>query len=189
MLDTAWVHPDYDDTTRSEDVGLIAIDVTVPVGFEFVPREYTSAISVGQPVGTLGFPGELGSTGGAEGNRRVTATFKDGTISALRLRDTGTDSHVEIQYNFDTSPGTSGSPVFDHNGWIVAVNHAGVSGGEALNFGIHVAALWDFLDYLESGRSQMPLRGRAATTMPRRAYPHTEYQPFPENWNGVTISP
>ena len=185
LLDEVWMHPDYDDTTRSEDVGLIAIDGALPVGFEFVPREYTDAISIGQPVATLGFPGELGVTGGAEGNRRVTPTFKDGTISAMRTIDAGTDTHVEIQYNFDTSPGTSGSPVFDHNGWLVAIHHAGYVGGRALNFGIRVDALWEFLDWLEGGRSQMS----EPATMPRRAYPHSEYQPFPENWNGETILP
>lgn len=71
LLDEVWVHPDYNDTTRSEDIGLIAIDGTFPVGFEFVPHEHTDAISIGQPVARPSFPGELG-VGKAEGNGRVT---------------------------------------------------------------------------------------------------------------------
>ena len=81
--------------------------------------------------------------------------------------------------------GTSGSPVFDHNGFLVAINHASYTGGNALHFGIRVDTLWEFLDYLEAGRGQMP----RTATMPQRSYPHAEYQPFLENWNGETISP
>lgn len=102
----------------------------------------------------------------------------------MRVIETGTDSDVEVQYNLDTSPGTSGSPVFHHKGVLVATNnHAGIWDGVALNFGIHVDALWGFLDWLESSRGQMP------PAMPQRAYPDTEYQPLPENWNGETIGP
>ena len=38
----------------------MTIDDTVPVLMNFLPREYADAIKVGQPIGTMGFPGELG---------------------------------------------------------------------------------------------------------------------------------
>ena len=184
ILDQTWKHPDYDGTGRSEDVGLIAIDGRLPVLFELLPRRFVSALAVGQPIGTLGFPGVLGSTGGA--TTVVTPTFKDGVVSALRNIEAGSTPHVQIQYNFDTSPGTSGSPVFDHGGWVVAVHNAGVEGGEALNFGVRVDEVWEFLDVLEAGRGQMSAPHGGVT---RRSYPLNTYQPFPENWNGETLVP
>lgn len=198
-LDRLWVHPEYDKgELGSEDIGLVGIDGTLPVLMNLLPREYADAISVGQPIGTLGFPAAVGPVGGAA-DQRITATFKDGIVSALRLLRHGTMPHVQMQYNFDTSGGTSGSPVFDHNGWIVAVHHAGISvdvtntdgkevriGLASAGFGIRVDAIWTFLDYHEAGRGQMPPQGGSTTSRP---YPHAEYRPFPENWNGETIGP
>ena len=198
-IDRTWKHPDYDGMTRSEDIGLVAIDGTVPVLMNFLPREYADAISVGQPIGTMGFPGELGSIGGAT-DQRITATFKDGTVSALRMIDAGDSPHVEVQHNFDTTGGTSGSAIIDHNGWIVAFNHAiavtkvpGFAAGDtisigvgSLSFGIRVDAAWGFLDILDAGRAGMP---PPLTAIAPRAYPHETYQPFPENWNGETVVP
>ena len=185
-LDQYWKHPDYDNTTRSEDVGLLDIDGVLPTLLNLLPRRFTDNLSVGQPIGTLGFPGELNATGGA--GRMTTPTFKNGVVSALRLIDSGEGPHVEIQYNFDTSGGTSGSPVFDHDGWLVAVNHATIANGKALNFGIHIDAVWDYIDILEAGRTvtaQMILDDAPVL----RTYPHDTYRPFPENWNGETITP
>ena len=198
-IDQTWKHPDYDGTTESEDIGLVDIDGTVPVLMNFLPREYADAISVGQPIGTMGFPGELGSIGGAA-DQQITATFKDGTVSALRMIDAGDSPHVEVQHNFDTTGGTSGSAIIDHNGWIVAFNHAGAVtrvpgfaagdtisiGAGSLSFGIRVDAAWGFLDILDSGRAGMP---PPLTAIAPRAYPHETYQPFPENWNGETVQP
>ena len=197
LLDRHWKHPDYDGTPGSEDIGLLDIRGELPVLMNLLPRRFADAITVGQPVGTLGFPGELRATGGAH-EGRVTATFKDGTVSALRLIDAGEDPHVEVQYNFDTTGGTSGSAVFDHDGWIVAVNHASTlaritdTAGDtlrvrqgSLSHGIRVDAVWDFLDVLEAG-GQAPPEGHA----PRQpSYPHDTYQPFPRDWNGKTIRP
>ena len=186
LIDSYWKHPDYGSTTRSEDIGLFDIEGRMPVLFDLLPRRFANdIITVGQPIGTLGFPGQLGATGGG-GTLIVTPTFKDGVVSALRTIKSGDADHIELQYNFDTSPGTSGSPVFDHDGWIVAIHHAGIRDGKALNFGISVEAMWGFLDHLEAGLGQMsPSQGGAS----RRAYPHDTYRPHPENWNGETIAP
>ena len=77
ILDRMWKHPDYDGTTRSEDVGLIDIDGTVPTVLNLLPRDMAESLVIGQPLGTLGFPGELGVTGGDAGGMAI-PTFKDG---------------------------------------------------------------------------------------------------------------
>ena len=68
-----------------------------------------------------------------------------------------------VQHNLDLSPGTSGSPIFDRYGWVIAVNNAGTSAlgidihtGELtriptgnIGFGIRVDEVWDFIDELD----------------------------------------
>ena len=199
IVGDGWIHPEYDGTSKSEDIGLLDIEGNVPVALSLLPRERVDNLTIGQPVGTLGFPGELGISNG-DADSRAVSTFKDGVISALRAIDGGETQHVEVQYNFAATGGTSGSPVFDHNGWVVAVNHAGpealvvdVNGREvrialgSLDKGIRVDEVWDFLDYLEAGRAQAPLLTLQPTV--QRSYPFDAYRPFPENWNGETILP
>ena len=191
LLDEAVVHPDYDGTSRSEDVALVPVSRDVPVFLDFLPRRFVDDLSIGQPIGTLGFPGEMRATGG-DSRSQVTATFKDGVLSAMRLIDGGNGAHVELQYNVDASGGTSGSPVVDHAGWIIGVNHAGPEvrvvntdgnqvriGLASIDLGIRVDEAWEIIDLMEPSR---------ATRMPQRYYGDT-YQPFPENWNGETVAP
>ena len=156
-------------------------------------------LRIGQPVATLGFPGALQFTGG-DADNTVNATFKDGTISALRIQGSGDAEYVEVQYNFNTTGGTSGSPVFDQYGWVIAVNFSSIEarvtdpdgdpvriGVGSLNFGMRVDALWDFIECCTTPAA-MPLRD-GGRPLHQRTYPFTEYQPFPENWNGETIAP
>ena len=188
------VHPGYDGTPGSPDIGVFFLDTNLTrPGMSILPREHLDDLSVGQPVGTLGFPGEISITGGNDDYSTATPTFKDGTISALRLLGSGAAQHVQLQYNFDTTGGTSGSPVFDQDGWVIGVNHAGPealvidirTGDEvriglgSLDRGIRADAVWDFIDCCTSS---------TVATAPSRN-PSATYQPFPENWNGKTILP
>lgn len=197
--DWNWKHLDYDGTPNTEDIALLDIEGELPVLMNFLPREHVDGLSIGQPVGTLGFPGAAGSTGGAA-NRTVTATFKDGVVSALRLIDAGESPHVEVQYNFNTTGGTSGSAVFDHNGWVVAVNHAGLeyrvpdTDGDvvriaigSLNFGIRVDAVWDLIDRIDADPAGIPDTGGQPSQ--DRPYVYGTYQAFPDNWTGGTTRP
>jgi len=200
-------HPEYDGTTNSPDIALLFVSEISPVP-EFLPRQYSTAMRVGQPIASIGFPGEIASTYAAV----PIASFKDGTISALRPFEAGRvptpDNGRFIQHNLDLSPGTSGSLIFDHLGWIVGINNAGtetlvwdlhtgqfqrVPSGN-IGFGIRVDEVWRLIDYMVSlsGSARVnPRTGelRARRLFSGRVYPYTEYQAFPENWNGETVLP
>ena len=200
-LDFWFEHPAYDGSVLSPDIGLLVIDREF-TGVPFLlPREMATELRVGQPVATMGFPGEV-----AAFNTTVPlATFKDGTISALRpfrldVISVSPENNRVVQHNLDLSGGTSGSPIFDHQGWIVAVNHAGTetlvidqnTGAPArvargnIGFGIRVDEVWNFIDWLEdSAAAKAALKGRQASfkPVPQRRYPYPAYRPFPPGWN------
>ena len=106
-INTYWQHPEWDGDTRSPDIGLLYI-------WEggYISRRVTLATSnearrlrVGTPIATLGFPGEL--EGGDDWSSLYPiATFKDGTISALRPRfenqsySAPRDTYI-VQHNLD----------------------------------------------------------------------------------------
>ena len=172
-MDKAVSHPEYDGTTGSPDVGVFFLDDELPGNTALLPREHVDYLRIGQPIATIGYPGEIVDW---------IPTFKDGVISALRMIGTGRTQHVQIQHNLDTTPGTSGSPIFDHHGWVIAVHHAGARSGEgSIDFGIRVDELWDLIDCCTVALAP---DAPAMTAMPAGPY-----QPFPENWNGETIAP
>ena len=222
------VHDQYDPSVDSPDVALIVLedDVTLPGPLpQLLPRVHAGSLRVGQPLGTLGFPGALMP----ENLEFVIATFKEGTLSSLRPFYNGPfgpeDLGQILHFNLLLEPGTSGSPVFDHEGYIVAVNFAGIvyeipgegldapGGGDGTDtppeegppnegpgyrlpgvevttsipsshgFGIGVVSMWELIDQVEAMQSVAARRSVA------RPYPHADYQPFPDNWNGETMAP
>ena len=130
------------------------------------------------------------------------ATFKDGTISALRpysaLNENVTPQNSQVvQHNLDLSGGTSGSAIFDHNGFIVAVNYGTamtligdpedapediviIPTGN-LGFAVRVDEVWNLVDLIDAGA--LPA---AVATPPAKDPVHGLYQGFPQNWNGKT---
>ena len=163
FIGTYWSHPQWDpENLSSPDVG------TLHISEGFIGRRARLATSnavyrlrVGAPIATLGFPGEL--QGGELSHLFPIGTFKNGTISALRPPFRGemyttSDSYV-VQHNLDLSGGTSGSPIFDDSGQVVAINNAGIEnvvlniGGAparisqaALGFGIRADKIHELLD-------------------------------------------
>lgn len=188
------VHSDYDGTTQSEDIAAF-IFPDEPFRFEplpaLLPGRFVDDLREGQPVGTLGFPGELWDVTGPE--QIVTPTFKPGTLSAFRSLGSGSQNQRMLQYNLTTTGGTSGSPVFDHHGFIIGMNHASHAGheitdtdGNTVNvntanasYAIRVDAMHELIPPVPVYNN--PARVRVLADAASRPYPYAIYQPFPEN--------
>ncbi len=195
--DGAIIHEDYEGTgtnaaSQSPDVALLLLEEEVSGPLPaLLPRQFGGDLRVGQPLGTLGYPGGLSDAT----FDLVLPTFKDGTLSALRpfINEDfdGINTGMLLHYNFVTEGGTSGSPVFDHNGYIIGINYASkvkviedrtgeiITVGTSHQFGIHVEALWQMIDQV----------GEAPSVFARVAIPDGPYQPYPLDWNGETHSP
>ena len=192
----AIINEDYDPDQfpfNSPDVALLLLEEEVPGPLpSLMPREFGDDLRVGQPLETLGFPASLAQ----ETFELVLPTFKDGTLSALRpfLKEgfDGTNTGMLLHYDFNTEGGTSGSPVFDHNEYVVGINFAGIltvienefgerlaTVGTSHQFGIHVEALWQMIDQV----------GESSAVAARDAIPDSPYDPFPADWDEVTIAP
>ena len=186
-MDALHLHPEYEEESPSPDLAVFQVD-GLPMGNvpSFLPRSFATGLRVGQPVGTLGFPGELTNPFEAV----PIATFKEGTISALRPYQpdepevTAQNSKV-VQFNLGQTGGTSGSPVFDHEGFIVAVSFAGIGASVVdaegipvvipigdLDLGIRVDEVWTLIDLIEAATMPPPAGSRA--------YPFPTYHPYPE---------
>ena len=200
-LENVLYHPEYDteleSAAQSPDLAAFRIGASLRDVPQLLPRDLVTQLRVGQPIGTLGLPGELRELYGT----LPVATFKDGTISALRPYSpdepavTPENSRM-LQHNLDTTGGTSGSAIFDHRGFIIAVNFGsyirvvfGLDPDDmdirryivpvGLGLAIRVDEVWAMVDLIDA---EVP-------TPPARAYPFDSYQAFPENWNGVTRGP
>ena len=164
-ISSYYYHPEWDGDTRSPDIATLHIDEGyISQRATLVTSNEAHRLKVGTPIATLGFPGELQGVSGW-GDLYPIATFKEGTISALRPRfeeleyTAPRDTYI-IQHNLDLSGGTSGSPIFDASGRVVAINNAGIDAvldidGEttrvsqaALGFGIRADKIHDVLDDL-----------------------------------------
>ncbi len=203
-----YTHPDYDGTVESPDLAILVLNEELPHDLpSLLPREMTGAMRIGQPLGTLGFP----AYPPLHNDVLPLATFREGTLSSLRPfydaafdRDPQNTGRV-VHYNMSLAGGTSGSPVFDHNGYIVAVQYAGIV-REILDdevvigrvethedYGIHVLAVWEFIDWLErvDGTATIAVSGSVGFggNSGLQLAPDGFYQPFPSDWNGVTVIP
>lgn len=126
-LDIGGFHTDYSSTTVfTQDIGFFRLNQSLLFSNIFLPINDTIRnIKTGQEIGTIGYPGETSD----RLNYVAYATFKDGTISALTPFDTyqtaNTFNSLVVQHNFNTTGGTSGSPIFDNKGRLIAVNNSG----------------------------------------------------------------
>jgi len=201
VLDLFYTHPDYTGGTNSPDIAILVVSGVFTSPPAFLPREFTTALRVGQPIATMGFPGEIQSL-----NTTIPiASFKDGTISAMRPFNPATTSITAennkfVQHNLDLSGGSSGSPIFDQAGWIIAINNSGterltidattgaptrIPSGN-IGFGIRSDEAWRLVDLFSSSK---PVILNEPTRSSKKFVGSGRYFPFPVNWNGLTVFP
>ena len=191
------IHPNYTGSTASPDIALVYIDSYLTRFAEFLPRQFTTRLQVGQPIATMGFPGVVHH----QLSRASIATFKDGTISALRRYIIESENTITsiVQHNLDLSGGTSGSPIFDHYGWVIAVNNSGTESllidetgtptripTGNIGFGIHVDEVWRFIDEIEARQRHTRDQRAWRVIAPSHARGLTKYRAFPANRDGNT---
>ena len=157
-LGDAQVHPDYVERTdrASWDVGTISAGEPLPRAARLAPAATAQALSAGARIFTYGFPSRLADPARAE------ATLTEGVIGRVTtLQGTpGTAAEsVLVQHSAFTTGGTSGSPVFDASGTVIAINAGGlrdrdnVDSGASLP-GYNVAIRIDALETLMQTSSE-----------------------------------
>ena len=152
-------HPEYDGTVSSPDVMIVYLHKDEKKQFEsysnLIGMRDAKELNVGDEISTFGFPGNLEVSQNRSAIRAI-PTFKTGTISALRPYKTqyesanpsGRVSDKIIQHNFNTTPGTSGSPIFNRRGEVIAIHNAGSTTEASLGFGIRADEIRDLLQAL-----------------------------------------
>jgi S1-C subfamily serine protease len=109
----------------SPDVGWLKLDGSQLVSLaQLAPAEEYLKLGSGDTMYTYGFPGRLADATAPE------ATFVEGVVGRVTTIDGHTGDAKEmklIQHSAFTSGGTSGSPIFNGSGHVVAVNTGGYS--------------------------------------------------------------
>jgi hypothetical protein len=154
-----FTHPLYSGTS-SPDLAVLPLSPVLetkvfPAIAALVPFKEAKELKVGDEIATVGFPGELEFFATLQ-NTTPNATFKSGSVSALRPYDpaaTSTGMLVSItdkfvQHNFGVTPGTSGSPIFNHRSEVVAINNSVILDETSLGFAIRADELRELLQAL-----------------------------------------
>jgi hypothetical protein len=125
-LNISSIHKDYDDATVfTSDVAIFFTGTKLKDKIMLASQQELESLKSGENIGTLGYPGETSS----RIEKQVIATFKDGVISAQNTFNTlnavtPKNAYI-IQHNFNTTGGTSGSPIFNTHGNLISLNNSG----------------------------------------------------------------
>ena len=167
-------HSDYTGSAFSADVALVKLqldingdesvseDEALPVQVQIASDEEVYELAPGQAIYTMGFPGRVMN------EARPAADFRAAVISKVTNYAQAPSSKADtrlIWHSALTTKGTSGSPIFDQNQKVIAVNNGGLSArairttdprtgqvrteyaydASGLNFGIRVDALRELM--------------------------------------------
>ena len=97
------VHPDYDDTPQTEDVGLLRIDGSWEIGLDLLSRGMVDDLDIGQPAGTLGLPAAIACLDRDAGQHQPGGVFDRAgdTCAILCVDRTGRDHGARKQQQRD----------------------------------------------------------------------------------------
>lgn len=115
------IHPAYDvkSTTPTPDIGLVTVKGKLPELVSLAEPKHLAGLRPGSQIFVFGFPGDLSDV------RSPVATITEGVVGRLTALD-GMASAPSVrhllQHSAFTSKGTSGSPVFDKSGRVIAIN-------------------------------------------------------------------
>jgi pSer/pThr/pTyr-binding forkhead associated (FHA) protein/V8-like Glu-specific endopeptidase len=115
-------HPRYRDLALGNDVGLMKVGGRLPRTVKLATTEELRALKQGQAMYVYGFPGDLAKPQNPE------ATITQGIISRIMTPEKTPGKFEDariLQHTAYVSGGTSGSPIFDANGTVIAVNAGG----------------------------------------------------------------
>jgi V8-like Glu-specific endopeptidase len=114
-------HPGYNPAspTPTADVGVADVEGRLPRIVALAAIDQVKTLRAGSEIFVFGFPGDLNNVGSP------VATITNGVIGRLTALDgqaADPERQYLLQYSAFTSKGTSGSPVFDNYGRVIAIN-------------------------------------------------------------------
>ncbi len=103
---------------------------------KFYDADDDEGINMGDELYMIGYNAGFAVSNTAQG---VKSQIYPGTL-------TQSNDGYRIMYNISALPGSSGSPVFDRYGYVVAVNFAGITASQNFNYGIPAKRVREYLD-------------------------------------------
>ena len=167
-ITTVWAHPDFDGSaSTSPDVGLIEVAGTLPSWLPLASDATLQDLQVLDEVILCGFPSDVFQSidfANLEPGDlfRPRATCFIGSISSLRPFDpsvSATPGNLQLlQHDIPTTNGTSGSPILDDSGDVIAVHAAAtLDEGGSNRFAVRADSLRELIHLVDSS-SVAPLQ-------------------------------
>jgi S1-C subfamily serine protease len=129
----------------TKDLALVQFQTQIP-GLKPIPIGQMSNIQIGQEVHAIGHP---------RGNYW---TYTKGVISQVRLQEKGLSPVVAdaIQTQTPISPGNSGGPLLNNDGYLIGVNTWARTDAQNINFAVAVSEVIAFIQRVNKGENPPP---------------------------------
>jgi S1-C subfamily serine protease len=120
-VEQMWRHPAYvaDAPVPSPDVGLLRVDRTMAQQVRMATMAELSALRVGDDLFVYGFPAQIAGSGAPVA---VLTTGVVGRVTAFDGTEVEAARRHLVSHSAFTDDGTEGSPIFDREGRVVAIN-------------------------------------------------------------------